>query len=173
MNTIECIKSRVSCRAFKADRIPDKLVEEILESAVCAPSAGNVQDWEFIVVVKQETKEKLAEAAWGQDFLRSAPLIIVACSNIRRISAAYGDRGANLYSIQDTSASVENLMLAAWEKGLGSCWVGSFNEEKVREALVLPSRVRPLAIIPIGYPAAKPSKSQRRPIGEVIHREFY
>jgi len=173
MNTIECIRSRASVRSFRQEKVPDKLIDEILEAAICAPSAGNAQDWEFVVVTRQETKARLAEAAWGQDFISRAPVVIVVCTNLRRISSSYGERGSNLYSIQDAAAATQNLLLAAWEKELGCCWVGAFNEEKVREALVLPSHARPLAIIPIGYPASKPQKTPRRKLGEVVHREFY
>ncbi len=173
MNTIECIKSRASVRSFKPDKIPDSVLDEILDSAVHAPSAGNVQDWEFVVVSKQDTKNRLAGAAWGQEFVSQAPVVIVVCSNLRTIHNAYGERGNSLYSIQNTATATQNMLLAAWEKGLGSCWVGSFNDENVREILVLPSHVRPMAIVPIGYPATEPKKSRRKKLGEVVHKEFY
>ena len=79
----------------------------------------------------------------------------------------------SLYSVQDTSTAAQNLTLAAWEKGIGSCWVGSFNDEKVREVLVLPKHVKPMAIIPMGYPASMAAKTQRRKLGEVVHRDMY
>ncbi len=173
MNATECIKSRASVRAFKPDKVPERLVSEILEAATCAPSAGNVQDWEFVLVTRKETRDKLAEAAWGQDFLSGAPMIVVFCSNMRAISSSYGERGASLYSIQDTAAAALSMMLAAWDRGLGTCWVGSFNEEKVRQALVLPSEVRPLAMVPVGYPSSKPQKPPRKAVAEVLHREYY
>jgi len=173
METLDCIKTRASVRGFRRDRIPDDVLEEILGAAIQAPSAGNVQDWEFVVVTKQETKQRLAESAWGQGFIAEAPVVIVVCSNLRAISSTYGERGKNLYSIQNAAAATQNLMLAAWDKKIGSCWVGSFNEEKVREALVLPSMIRPLAIIPLGYPSSKPSKTGRKALDDVVHREFY
>ncbi|MBN2330212.1 MAG: nitroreductase family protein [Candidatus Aenigmarchaeota archaeon] len=173
MNTIECIKSRASVRSYKPDEIPDAVLDEVLDAAIHAPSAGNVQDWEFVVVRKQETKARLAEAAYAQGFIAQAPVIVVVCSNLRTISAAYGERGKGLYSIQDTSAASQNLMLAACEKGIGTCWVGSFNDEKVREILVLPTHVRPMALIPMGYPASQPRRTNRRVLGEVVHRDMY
>ncbi len=173
MNTIECIKSRSSVRSFKQDEVSEKLVEEILDAAIRAPSAGNVQDWEFIVVRNREVKARLTEAAWGQGFISQAPVIVVVCSNVRKISDAYGERGSSLYSIQDTAAATQNMMLAACDKGLGSCWVGSFNEGKVKEVLVLPAHVRPVAIVPVGFPASEPRKSQRKSLGEVVHKDFY
>jgi len=173
MNTIECIKSRASVRSYKPDDIPDDVLDGVLDAAIHAPSAGNVQDWEFVVVRKQDTKSRLAEAAYAQGFIAQAPVIIVVCSNLRTISSAYGERGKSLYSIQDTSAASQNLMLAACDKGIGTCWVGSFNDEKVREILVLPTHVRPMALMPMGYPASQPRRTGRRVLGEFVHRELY
>jgi nitroreductase len=173
MNTIECIKSRASVRNFKPDKVPDRILDEILDAATHAPSAGNVQDWEFVVVSNLDTRNRLAQAAWGQDFISQAPVVIVVCSNQRRIANAYGERGTSMYSIQDAAAATQNLLLAAREKGLGTCWVGSFNDEKVREVLVLPRHVRPMALIPTGYPVSEPRKTGRRPLGEVVHKDLY
>jgi nitroreductase len=173
MNTIECIKSRASVRSFRKDEIPEKDIKDILDAAVRAPSAGNVQDWEFIVVGNPELKAKLATAAFQQEYVAKAPVVIVICSDLRAIGNAYGERGTNLYSIQDTAAATQNLILAAWEKGLGCCWVGSFNESAVKEALVLPGHVKPMAIIPVGYPQSKPSPSGRKNIDNAIHRDYY
>jgi nitroreductase len=173
MNTIECIKSRASVRSFKPEKVSDRIIDEILDAATRAPSAGNVQDWEFVVVSSQDTKSKLVEAAFEQEFISQAPVVIVVCSNLRRISNAYGERGTSLYAIQNTANATQNMLLAAWEKGLGSCWVGAFNEVKVREALVLPEDVRPMAIVPLGYPASQPAKTGRRKPREVVHKDFY
>ena len=100
-------------------------------------------------------------------------MVIVVCSNMRTIGDAYGERGTSLYSIQDTASAVQNMMLAAWDKGIGSCWVGSFNEEKVKAVLILPGHVRPMAIVPLGYPATKPLKPGRKSLDEVVHRDLY
>ena len=127
MNTMECIESRVSVRNFRPDKIPENVLDGIIGAAIRAPSAGNVQDWEFIVVRNAENKGRLAEAAFDQDFISKAPAVIVVCSNHRSIGNAYGERGTNLYSVQDTAAATQNLILAAWDKGLGCCWVGSFS----------------------------------------------
>ncbi len=171
MEIIEAIKTRTSVRNYRTTPIPDSLVKEIIEAAIQAPSAGNTQDWEFLVVKNAKTKQELAGAAFNQEFVAKAPLIIVVCSNLDRISDAYGSRGVSLYSIQDTSAAIENLLLAAWSRGLGSCWIGAFNEEKAKDALILPTKVRPLAIITLGYPLSIPTKPRRRDLKDVIHLE--
>jgi nitroreductase len=168
---MECIRERRSVRDYKPDPIPEGIVKEIIEAATHAPSSGNVQDWEFIVIKNLETKTKIAAAAWEQDFIARAPVVLVVCSDLDRVSAAYGTRGETLYSIQNTSAAIQNLLLAAWEKELGSCWVGAFNESTLRDILVLPTNIRPLAIITLGYPAGVSKKPRRRSVKEVLHME--
>lgn len=173
METLKCINERREIRSFKPDPIPDDLLQKTLHAAIQAPSAGNIQDWEFIVVKSNETKQALASAALNQDFITQAPVVIAVCSNLEKIRQAYGDRGLSLYSIQDTAAAIQNLLLAAWDLGITGCWVGAFNERKVSEALYLPDHVRPLALIPLGFPADIPSKPKRNPIQTFLHKERY
>ncbi len=173
MDTIKCIRERRDIRDFRPDPIPEDILKKILDSAIQSPSAGNIQDWHFCLVKNPNTKRLLVNAALNQDFIARAPLVIVVCSDLNRISSSYGERGKSLYSVQDTSAAIENLLLAAWNFGIGSCWVGAFNEQRVRETLVLPENVRPLAIIPLGYPSKVPEKPGRRPLKEVLHLEKY
>ena len=125
-----------------------------------------------MVVREPENKKKLAEAALGQSMIEEAPVVVVVCSNLKKISR-YGSRGESLYSIQNTAAATQNLILAAWSKGIGSCWIGAFDEGKVRQTLVLPEHVRPLAIVPLGYPAEKPQKPERWPLKDFVHREHF
>ena len=171
MQTMDCIRDRRSVREYKPDPIPENIIEEILEAAGQAPSSGNVQDWEFVVVKNPETKAKIAKAAWEQDFIATAPVLIVVCTDIDRVAAAYGNRGETLCSVQNTSAAIQNLMLAAWDKEIGSCWVGAFNEATIKDILVLPTNIRPLAIITLGYPAKVNRKPGRRNLKEMIHME--
>lgn len=173
MQTIDCIRDRRSVREYRQDPIPEKVLEEILESAVQAPSAGNVQDWEFVVVKNPDIKKRIVEAALGQDFIYNASVVLVVCSDVDRISNAYGTRGANLYSVQDTSAAIQNILLAAWDKEIGSCWIGAFNEKMIKDILVLPSNVRPMAIITLGYPVKVTEKSERRDLKDVLHMEYW
>ena len=171
METIECIRTRASVRKFRQEPVPEESVKEILEAAIQSPSAGNTQEWHFVVVTRPEYRKQGAEAAFGQDFVAQAPLVIVVCADLDRIGAAYGERGVTLYALQDTAAAIQSLMLAAWERGVASCWVGAFNEARLKGVLVIPTNVKPVAIIPMGYPAEKPKKPERRPLEEVMHRE--
>jgi nitroreductase len=96
-------------------------------------------------------------------FIKEAPVVIVVCSDLDRIKLRYGERGEKLYSIQDTAASIMIILLAAQALGLGTCWVGAFDEERIKEILELPRNLRPLAIIPVGYPKERIEKSERIP----------
>jgi nitroreductase len=160
MSILDTIKNRRSIRDFKDQEIPDEAIGTLIEAIRWAPSAGNLQSRKFYFIFNKDMKKKLAEAALNQNFIAQAPLVVVACLD-RKIAARYGERGVNLYSIQDVAASVMNMMLTANELGLGSVWVGAFNEFDVFEQLNLPHDLRPIAIVPIGFPAKIPKPTPR------------
>lgn len=157
---LEIIKNRRSIRQFQKKEIPKEIIEKLIEALIWAPSAGNLQSRKFYFVFNQETKEKLTKAALNQDFISQAPLVIVGCAD-SNISWRYGERGKNLYSICDVSLSIQNLMLLAFQLGLGSCFVGAFEEKEVAKILNLPRNLRPIVIVPVGYPAEKPEAPPR------------
>ncbi len=169
MELRDAIRTRHSVRAYRPDRIPAKTVDELVELANLAPSAGNLQGRDFVAVRDEPVREALDRAAGDQEFVAQAPLVIVVCANLARTATKYGRRGRELYAIQDAAAATENLLLAAHGAGLGACWVGAFAEEAVRKILRLPADVRPVAIVPIGYPAEEPGPSSRLPLEEVLH----
>jgi nitroreductase len=173
MNVLEAIKGRRSIRAFKSQNVSAEIVEKLVDAARWAPSAGNIQPWEFIIVRKPEIKRKLAEAALDQTFIEEAPLVIVVCANENGSFEGYGMRGKTLYCIQDTAAAIQNIHLVAYSLGLGACWVGAFREEEAREILNIPHGVRPVAMVPAGYPAESPSTPGRRPISQIVHYETF
>jgi len=173
MDVLEAIRGRRSIRAFKSKKVTQETVEKLLDAARCAPSAGNIQPWEFIVVRKPEIKRALAEAALDQTFIEEAPIVIVVCANENRSSQGYGIRGKTLYCIQDTAAAIQNIHLAAYSLGLGTCWIGAFREEEVGEILKIPQGIRPVAIIPVGYPAETPPPRNRRPMSQIVHYETF
>jgi SagB-type dehydrogenase family enzyme len=144
-----------------------------LEAAIWAPSAGNLNPWEFIVVRSEEGKRKLSEAALGQYFISEASVVVVVCANITRTSSVYGERGRKLYCIQDCAAATQNLLLAAHSLSYGTCWVGAFKDQEVSKLLRLPPNVIPLAIVPIGKPKEKPSTPGRISLTKVVHYETY
>ncbi len=173
MDVFEAIKGRRSVRAFTSEEVSEKDVVTIIDAARSAPSAGNIQPWEFIVVRKPEMKRKLSAAALYQTFIEEAPVVIVVCANESRSGEGYGSRGLNLYCIQDTAAATQNMLLAAYALGLGACWVGAFLEEDAGMALNLPRGVRPVAIIPVGHPAEKLGARARRSLKEIVHYETF
>jgi nitroreductase len=167
------ILGRRSIRGFKSTDVPDETVTKLLELANAAPSAGNVQGRDFVVVRKPEVRSALAHAALGQDFVAEAPVVVVVCGNMVRSGRHYGSRGMDLYHIQDADAAVQNLLLAVHNEGLGACWVGAFSEKAVCDILDLPDGIRPLAIIPIGVPKTKADRIQpnRIKIRKLTHYE--
>jgi len=167
MEVSRAIKNRRSIREFQKKEIPGEIIEKLIEAIIWAPSAGNLQSRKFYFVFNEKIKKELVEAASGQDFIAQAPLVVVGCTD-ERIPLRYGERGKNLYSICDVSASIQNLVLEATELGLGTCWVGAFDEEEVSKILNLPKNLRPVAIIPVGYSAEKPSPPERKKVEEVI-----
>lgn len=160
MSLLDTIKARRSVRDFTNEAIPDDVIDALIEAIRWAPSAGNLQSRKFYFVFDAEKKKLLSKAALGQIFVSRAPLVAVGCLD-RRIATRYSDRGVNLYAIQDVSASVMGMMLTAHELGLGTCWVGAFNEFDVMEVLELPDHLRPVAIIPVGYPSKVPKPTPR------------
>jgi len=173
MDVLEAIKGRRSIRAFLNRDVSPEIVEKLVEAACWAPSAGNIQPWEFIIVRKPETKQKLVEAALGQTFIEEAPVVIVVCANENRSAQGYGVRGKTLYCLQDTAAAIQNIHLTAYSFGLGTCWIGAFKENEAKEILKIPNGIRPVAIIPVGYPAETPKPRNRRPINQIIHYETF
>lgn len=153
---LKVVKERRSIREFLKKEIPNELIKKIIEALIWAPSAGNLQARKFYFVKNKEIKIKLAYAALSQMFIAEAPLVIVGCVDKERIYPRYGERGVNLYAIQDVACSITNAMLVACENGLGTVWVGAFREEEVSKILNLPKYLRPVAIVPIGYPARIP-----------------
>ncbi|MGB2581626.1 MAG: nitroreductase family protein [Thermoplasmata archaeon] len=170
MDIKECIEGRTSVRVFKPDPVTDEVVDEGLRMANLAPSAGNLQARDFIIVRNHGVKKRLMDAAYGQDFVETVPVVVVFCANLERVSH-YGDRGRTLYCLQDVAAAIQNMTLYLHGKGLGSVWVGAFDEKKAAEILGVPAHIRPVAMLPIGYPAEKGVHRQRLPLSEQVHRE--
>ena len=173
MDVFEAIKGRRSIRAYTREEVSEEEVKQLIEAARSAPSAGNIQPWEFVIVRDPTIKRRLAAAALDQTFIEEAPVVIVVCANETKSGWGYGSRGINLYCLQDTAAATQNMLLAAHALGLGTCWVGAFREEEVRRVINTPRGVRPVAIVPVGHPAEKPMARSKRPIREIVHYETF
>jgi nitroreductase len=169
----ELVRNRGMMRAFRPGPVPEELIEKLLRSAVRAPSAGNLQAWEFVVVRGSETKRRLAEAALGQMFVAEAPVVIVTCRNLERNAGKYGGRGRDFYNLIDASFASLTILLAAHNEGLGACFVGAYRDDEVSRILGLPGHARPVGIMPIGWPAEAPTVTERMPPAEVVHYEWF
>jgi len=173
LEVFEAIEKRRSVRAYTREEVSEEEVEKLIDAARCAPSAGNIQPWEFVIVTNTEIKRKLSVAALHQTFIEEAPVVIVVCANVARSSWGYGSRGANLYCLQDTAAATQNILLAAHALGLATCWAGAFHEDEAGKVLNTPRNVRPVAIVPVGHPAEKPEAPPKRSIREIVHYETF
>lgn len=167
MEFSEVIAKRRSVRHFNNKlEVSEDDIRYLLDAAVSAPTAGNIQPWRFTVVRSLAARERLGEAL-RQRWATGAPVVIVVSVDPRPCAARYGDRGEYLYALQDTAAAVENILLAAVDRGLASCWIGAFDEAATREALGLQSPITPVAILPVGYSAESAGRPARRPLSEV------
>lgn len=173
MELFEAIKSRRSIRKFKEDIPDDESIERIIEAGIWAPSAGDLQSWNAVIVKDEQTKVRIALAAYVQEFIAKAPVVIVMCANRANAGARYGERGRELYCIQDAACATQNMMLAAYALGLGAAWVGAFKDEDIVNLLNLPDYLRPVALIPLGYPDEEPETPPRRNVEEAVRNEKY
>lgn len=158
MELVDTILSRRSIRQYETKEIPPEALELILEAGRMAPSAGNKQSWHFIVVKDGELKQQLSKGMFSR-FLKNAPLTIVGL--------AHRDRIAGRWSKISTAIALQNMVIAAWSLGIGSCWIGAFNEEKVRGLLDIPDKWNVVALIPFGYPSKVPGPKRKKAIEKI------
>jgi len=173
MDLTEAIKGRRSIRKFKKQDITDEIVMQLIEAASFAPSAGNIQPWQFVIVRSPVVKEKLVEASFDQVQVEQASVVIVVCAVNEQAATRYGLRGKTLYCLQDTAAATQNILLTAHSMGLGTCWIGAFSESKAKKAINAPESIRPVALIPVGYPDVIPRQRNRKPLNEIIHYDNF
>ena len=176
MDVVECIRTRRSIRKFQDTPVEWEKVGMILDAARNAPSAGNLQNWKFLVVVNEDSRHQIAEACLQQYWIQKAPVVIVVFAEPKKSERFYGVRGERLYAIQNCAAAVENILLTAHSLGLGACWVGAFDEDMLkRAAAVKPESgdIRPQAVIPIGYAGEEPPEPQKHPLTTVTFLDNY
>ncbi|GAB4235087.1 MAG: nitroreductase family protein [Acidobacteriota bacterium] len=159
----ELVRKRRSIRSFRKTAISEETLRRVIECALAAPSAGNLQAYRIFVVKDAERRRALAAAALHQDFIAQAPVVLVFCAEPMRSAVKYGDRGEHLYSLQDATIAATFAMLAATEAGLGTVWVGAFRDEQVRAVLGVTKDFVPVAILPLGEPNETPPPRERLP----------
>ncbi|MDD1774899.1 MAG: nitroreductase family protein [Methanobacterium sp.] len=169
MDVFEAINKRRSIRKYKNTTIEEDKLDKILEAARISPSAANRQEWKFIVVKNQDIRNKLVEAANGQKFVGDAPVTIVACSTeSERIMPC----GQHAYTV-DLSIAVSFMILEATELGLGTCWLGAYDEEAVKKILDIPKEIRVPAMFTLGYAEENPGPRPRKEVEEVLCLEKF
>jgi nitroreductase len=166
------LERRSSVRDYAADPLGHKEIQNILQAARSAPSAGNRESWDVVVVTDSEIREELASAALEQQHIARAPVVLVICANYVRAMSRYGERGI-LYAVQDATIACTYMMLAAHAQLLSSCWTGAFDEASVKEILGLPPHIRPIALLPIGRGKAPAEKTGRIPLEEHVHYDSW
>ena len=168
MNILDAIKTRRSIRKYKPDPLPEGDLKKIMAAAQLAPSAGNKQPWRFIVVRDPEKRRRLAEVARKQLWIADAGVIVVALAMDKKSPEVY-ERWAE----RDVMTAVEHMVLAAWELGYGTCWIGAFQEDEVKELLGIPKEMTVINLLPIGIPDQEPEARSRKPLEELFHEEEY
>jgi nitroreductase len=167
MEFMEVIRERRSIRKYKSDPVSREDIEYVLEAARMAPSWANTQCWKFVVVTDKAIIAALAAA--GNEWLKHAPAIIVACAD----PTAPGTKGDQEYYMLDIGIAMEHLILAATDRGLGTCWIGAFDEQAVKSVLKVPDGIRVVASTPLGYPDEAPGPRERKTLEEITCNERY
>ncbi len=176
MDVHEAIQNRRSVRSYSRKPIPDDVLERMRQALRHAPSACNFQPWHFIFVTDAELRQKVAKASNDQTWMADAPVIVAACGLPDQAYKQMGGRH-NSTSI-DVAIAMDHLTLAAVAEGLGTCWIGAFNEEKVKELLGVPRQAQIIAMTPLGYPAspgmnAPVTDDQRKPAADIFSTNRY
>ena len=166
MDTLEAIRTRRSIRRYADRPVPEAVLGELLRAAMSAPSAGNQQPWQFVVITDPRLREEIPTFHPYAQMLREAPLAILVCGDVQRESS----KG---YWVQDCSAATQNLLLAAHAMGLGAVWVGIYPKDdrvaRLQRLLALPAYVIPMALVPVGYPAERVAPADRYDASRVHH----
>ena len=164
MEAIEALKGRRSVRVYQEKPVPKEVIEEIIDTARLAPSANNIQPWEFIVVTDSATRKKVADLTdYGKFIAQSAACVAVFCKDVK-------------HYLEDGSAATENILVAAHALGLGTCWVAGYKKahaDPIRKLLGLPDGYKMVSVISLGYPAEIPEPHGKRILSDVIHWEKY
>jgi nitroreductase len=161
MEAIDCIMTRRSIRQFLNIPVEDAIKLAVVEAGTAAPTAGNVQDWRFVIIDEKPVLRTVSDYCLGQESVQNAAFIVVVCADPEKNERHYGLRGERLYTVQDCAAAAQNMLLAAHALGLGGVWIGAFDEVKISTVVGIPGNVRPQAILAFGYPAEIPAQKTK------------
>ena len=168
MDVHEAMRARKSVRAFLDRPVEEEALRRLFDAARAAPSARNDQEWRFIAVRERRTRERIAEEAARQPFIGTAPVLLACCAETDGRLMRCGQAA---YTI-DVAIAMDHLTLAAAAEGLGTCWIGSFDEGLVKRILGIPDAVRVVQLMPLGYPAdPSPVAKSRLGIDAILRYE--
>jgi nitroreductase len=167
MNVFEAIRTRRSIRAYQDRPVEEEKLLQVLEAARLAPSSANRQEWRFVVVRDAQARMRLMSAAKNQPFVGQAPVVIACCAETDQHVMTCGQM---CYSI-DLAIAIDHMTLAAWELGLGTCWIGAFYADKVQEILGIPEEIPVVELLTLGYPDSIPQPTSRLSLDEIVKYE--
>ncbi len=173
MELSEAIKKRRSVRGFNNIPVEFDKITEILTAGLYAPSSGNLQNWQFIVVTDKEKIRKLPDYCAGQEWISQAPVVIIVCAETEEIKHRFGKRGTNLYSIQNTALAIQNILLTAEQLELSVGWIGAFDEQDIKKLFDIPDSIDVHAILGIGYSDYEPPEKIVLPLERKIFFNSY
>jgi nitroreductase len=171
MKFIELAEKRCSIRSYTSEPVPEELLQEVLQAGNLAPTAKNLQPFQFVVVRAASGLDALA-AAYPAPFFREAPVAVVVCVETEKgwVRNRYDNKN---YAEVDAAIAIDHMTLAATDNGLGTCWIGAFNPALVCEAMGLPEGVEPLAIMLLGYSKEKGREKVRKPLSELVRYDHW
>jgi len=165
VDVYEAISARKSVRAFQEKDVPEEVITRLLQAGRLAPSANNRQEWRFVVVRDQAKRRALAQAARGQTFVGEAPVVLACCAETDEHVMACKQL---CYPI-DVAIAIDHITLCAVAEGLGTCWIGAFDEDQTKEILGIPAGIRVVALLPVGYPVdVSPVEKRRLPLDAIV-----
>ncbi len=169
LDFFQTVRHRHSVRKYQGDMpVEEEKLHAILETAIAAPSAGDLQAYRIVAVTDAKTRTAISEAAAGQAFIAEAPVCLVFCADGSRSEQQFGARGRELYAVQDATIAAAYAQLAVVAAGMGSTWVGNFDAAALTAVLDLDPQFEPVALLCLGYPAELPEATPRRHIDEVV-----
>ncbi len=166
---LEVIKKRQSVRSYQEKEIPENVLQQVLEAGRLAPSANNKQNWKFIIVKDEDLRKKLVPACKNQKFVGEAPVVIAGCATNPDYVMTCGEHS---YSI-DLAIALDHMSLEAASQGLGTCWIGAFYQDQVKEILGVPEGVCIVNLLTLGYPEELKPKTGRKPLSEIVCYDKY
>jgi len=164
MDALQALTGRRSIRNYEEKPVAADLIEKIIDAARLAPTANNIQPWEFVVITEPGVRKKIAGLTdWGKFIAQSGACVAVYCKGVK-------------HYLEDGSAAIENILVAAHALGLGTCWVAGYGKEyadPIREMLGVPDGYKLVGLVSLGYPAERPAPKDKRSLEDVLHWEKY